>query len=290
MTNIIQLRHAAKIHGGDRSIVAEVVTITPDNATAWLRCNRHNRPTRRAHIAFLADEILRDNWQVNGQAIVIAEDEQVLDGQHRLMAIIEAGKSIQTLVVYGISPEAFRTIDTGAVRTGADALCLHFPQESPSIIKCVATAVQWCVRLERGMVTRGGGTTKTSNTDCIEYVKNHPSLMQCAETLSGYPKDARPLSIGCGTALYEMFARKSSPMADDFMQRFYTGESLERSDPEWLLRQALIKDANSTSRLPAVARMRMMIKGWNWKRRGLPNATARTIAVTTNDDQKVIIL
>ena len=288
MTNIIQLHNAARIHGTDQNIVAEVVTITPENATAWLRCNRNNRPVRRRHIAFLAEEMLRENWQVNGQAIVIAEDEQVLDGQHRLLAIIEAGRAIQSLVVYGISPEAFRTIDTGAVRTGADALCLHFPEITQITIKTAATAVQWCVRLERGSVNSLG--LKVSNTDVIEYVKAHPSILQCSETLQSYPKDSRPLSIGCGTALYEMFSRKNSTLADDYMQRFYTGENLERTDPEWLLRQALIRDASSNSKLPSTVRMRMMIKGWNWRRRGLSGATARVIAIATNDDQRISIL
>jgi hypothetical protein len=55
--NIIKLQHAARIHGCDESIVAEVVTITPAQASDWLRCNKNNRPARRHHINFLAGEM-----------------------------------------------------------------------------------------------------------------------------------------------------------------------------------------------------------------------------------------
>src|SRR5262245_29083765 len=86
MSNVIQLHHAVRLHGSDGNIISEICTITPAVATQWLRANRNNRPVRKRHISFLASEILSGNWQVNGQAIIIADTEDVLDGQHRLLA------------------------------------------------------------------------------------------------------------------------------------------------------------------------------------------------------------
>jgi hypothetical protein len=284
---IIQFPHAAKIWGTDKNIIAEVITIRPQDATAWLKCNRLNRPVRRSHVAFLAQEITNEHWQVNGQAIVIADDEAVLDGQHRLLAIIEAGMPIQSLVVYGISPEAFRTIDTGAVRTSADALALHYHDEAQSHVTAVATAAQWCVRMERGF-TRS--RLRLSNTDVIEYVKEHPSMFSCVETLIGYPREARPMSLGCGTALYEMFQRKHSEQADAFMRNLFTGENLARTDPEYLLRHIFIRDAEQrVAKLPIAVRMRMVIKGWNWRRRGKDEAKRENVMIRPDEDPKVRI-
>lgn len=285
---VVRFPNAAKIYGTDTNIIAEVITVSPTDAAAWLSCNQNNRPVRKNHVMFLAREIVEGNWQVNGQAIVIADDEQVLDGQHRLMAIIEAGKAIQTLVVYGITPEAFRTIDTGAVRTGADALTMHFHEVPQVLIKAISTAVQWCEKLERG-VLHGSGRMKLSNTDVIDYVKKHQSLIQCAETMQGYPSEARPLSLGMGVALFEMFARKHAEQAEKFMRALYTGEELTRTDPEYLLRAAFIRDVERVSKFPLAIRMRMVIKGWNWRRRGNTVANPRTIAINANDDQKIRI-
>lgn len=289
MSNIIQLKHAAKIHGCE-NIVAEVVSITPAEATAWLRANEHNRPVRKNHVIFLANQIKSGLWQINGQAIVIADNEQVLDGQHRLLAIIEAGQPIKTLVVYGITPEAFSTIDTGAVRSSADALYLHFNDHGIGIVKAVATAVPWVKQLERGAL-RSGGSSKISNHEVIVYAQDHPSLFQRAERLQSYPKDNRPLSLGVGTALYEYFARKDEEKADKFFQDLYTGESLERTDVEWILRQAFQQDAQRiTSKLPISIKVRMTIKAWNWRRRGMDIASRQTITVSPSEDTRLFII
>lgn len=289
MSNIIELKHAAKIHGCSNEIVAEVVRITPAIATQWLRANKKNRPIRKRHVVFLAQEILNGNWQVNGQAIVIAENENVLDGQHRLLAVIEAGQAIETLVVYGIPERAFSTIDTGAVRSGADALCLHFEEYTVTTVKTVATAVPWVRQLERGLVHNF--QRKISNTEIIEYAKEHLSLFQHSERLQSFPKDNRPLSIGVGTAVYEMFSRKDEETADEFMRSLYTGEALSREDVEWQIRHAFQKDAQrTTTKLPYPIKVRMVIKGWNWRRRGMPTASYQTIQVSTRDDQRVTIL
>jgi hypothetical protein len=283
---VVDLDHAVELYGGD-GIVAEVVTITPDIASAWLKANKCNRPVRRKHVDFLAGEITRGNWQVNGEAIIIAENEDIMDGQHRLLAIIEAGEPIRSLVVYGVKPEAFSTIDTGAVRSGADALFLHFSQLPVMTVKCAATAAQWCARLEKGNVL---AQNRLSNTDIIAYVKKHTSLFQCAETLQAYPKDARPLSLGVGCALYEMFTRKNATLADSFLKALYTGENVTRADPEWLLRQAFLRDAQRTTKLPSTAKVKMVIKGWNWRRRGMPEASPNVIAIRADDDQRIRIL
>lgn len=286
--NIIQLKHAAKIHGCD-GIVAEVVTITPTDATNWLRCNLHNRPVRKRHIEFLAGEIKNGNWQVNGQAIVIAEDEQVLDGQHRLLAIIEAGIPIKTMVVYGISAAAFSTIDTGAVRTSSDALCLHFTDYPQHVVKAVAVAVPWVKQLEKGSMHKN--PKRLSNTEVIAYAKDHVSMFERAATLLHYPKDNRPLSTAIGTALYEYFSRKNEEAAGDFFRDLYTGENLSRTNVEYVLRQAFTKDAQRiTSKLPSYVKVRMTVKAWNWRRRGRGDeASYQTIAVQPNEDQRLTI-
>lgn len=282
---IVQLPSSIEVWRDNKNVIAEVITITPADATSWLMCNTNNRPVRKRHVEFLAREILEGNWQVNGQAIIIAEDEQVLDGQHRLFAIIEAGKPIQSLVVYGISEEAFKTIDTGAVRTGADALSMHFKDVPNYAVKAAATAVTWCQRLERGLAKY----VRISNTDAIEYVKRHQSLIVHAETLQGFPHEARPISIGIGTALYEMFSRKDATKADEFMRRLYTGEELNRTDVEYLLRAAFMRDVQRTAKLPSDARVRMIVKGWNWRRRGHTEASRQVIAIMANDEPKVKI-
>lgn len=283
---VVKLQHAIKLNG-DSNIVIESVTVTPECASQWLKCNKNNRPVRRRHVEFLASEIVSGHWQLNGQPIVISENEEVLDGQHRLLAIIEAGIPVKTLVVYGISPEAFKTIDTGAPRTNIDALSLEFPDATTTIVKAVASSVVWCLRLEQHFRNL---RIKISNTDSLIYVKEHPTLWRCAETLVGYPKEARPISLAMGTACYEVFERKDAELAEIFMRAFFTGEMLEVDRPEYILRQLLIKDSQRITQYPALIRMRMIVKAWNWRRRGNDKATRYHVQLNPQDPEKLVVL
>jgi hypothetical protein len=75
------------------------------------------------------------------------------------------------------------------------------------------------------------------------------------------------------------------------MCNLFTGENIERTDPEYVLRQAFQQDAQRTSaKLPPQIKARMIIKGWNWKRRGMPTCTTRTIAVSATDEQRIVLL
>jgi len=287
MSNIIQFKSKPQVFGAP-GLIAEVQLIEPETAAQWLRANQHNRPVRRRHVEFLAGEIRDGNWQLNGQAIIVSEDEEILDGQHRLLAIIEAGIAIKTLVIYGINKDAFKTIDTGAVRSGPDALALWFPDANRGLTKAVGSAVNYCLRMEMGF---RGQSTKVSNTEVLSYVSAHPSLWKCAEILQGYPRDARPLSLGAGTAAFEMFQRKSEDIAEEFMRRFYTGERLGLKDAEYVLRQMLIKDAQRLTSYPMDIKLRMVVKAWNWCRRGRGDeATRQAIALGPHEPDRLVIL
>ena len=95
---------------------AAVVTIGPDLARYYLAKNKKNRLFNAKHVHFLANEIRTGNWKLNGDTIVL-NDERLIDGQHRLMAVLMADLPITTLLVTGVSSDVFDTIDIGKKRT-----------------------------------------------------------------------------------------------------------------------------------------------------------------------------
>ena len=63
---------------------------------------------------------IRENGQFD--AIVLL-DGAILDGQHRLWAVIESKTPVETIIIRGIAREAFATIDTvRAPRSGGDII------------------------------------------------------------------------------------------------------------------------------------------------------------------------
>ena len=99
---------------------ARVMLITPAIARFYLTRNLKNRPLRERHVKKLAHLMAAGKWVLNGEPIQFDTQGRLLNGQHRLNAIILSNKSVYMLVVEGVSdPNAFATIDQNALSRGA---------------------------------------------------------------------------------------------------------------------------------------------------------------------------
>lgn len=103
----------------------EVVEMTPERAGRLLSKNTRNRKIRPFHAKNLARQMSQGLWRQDGSPIRVSSDGVLLDGQHRLLAIIESGITVQVVLVTGLGNETMAVIDTGAVRSFADVLALN---------------------------------------------------------------------------------------------------------------------------------------------------------------------
>jgi len=263
--------------------VVETVKITPAIAAEWLKSNTLNRPLRRQHVAFLAGEMKSGNWLLNGESIKISEDENVIDGQHRLHACIDSGVTFKTTVVYGLKEEAFLTIDQGKPRTGSDALKLHFPDAPAGICAAVATACKWCHVIDSGWTSQRA-QSRLSNKDILDYAVSHPELWQCANIINQYPSSQRLISLGVGTALYYFFNKRDSALAADYMEQLSTGENLSATDVAYHVRGLLIREHQKRENTPTKYRAMMIVNGWNVLREGKKLRGPRQLIVKPEED------
>lgn len=94
-------------------ITAKVETITPEIAKTMLGENVNNRRISRDNVNLFAREMRNGEWRFNGEAIKFGKDGRLLDGQHRLLAVIAADKPLTTLVIRGLEDETQQTMDSG---------------------------------------------------------------------------------------------------------------------------------------------------------------------------------
>ena len=80
----------------------EIVDVTPELAREWLGFNTHNRNMRARTVLAYAADMASGDWRWTGDSVKFATDGTLLDGQHRLAAIAEAGCTITTLIVRGL--------------------------------------------------------------------------------------------------------------------------------------------------------------------------------------------
>lgn len=72
------------------AVETEISEISPDLARDLLAKNPHNRNLRVRRVEQLAGAMTRGEWVFNGDAIRIADSGMLLDGQHRLAAIVRS--------------------------------------------------------------------------------------------------------------------------------------------------------------------------------------------------------
>lgn len=97
-------------------------TITPDLARIWMGRNHRNRYVRHTWVKYLAKQMQEGRFERVTDAIGFSENGLLINGQHRLLACIEANRSFEAIVVSGLTERAFQVIDRGIGRTLADVL------------------------------------------------------------------------------------------------------------------------------------------------------------------------
>lgn len=108
------------------AISCKTKTITPERAKELLDrtadAGVNNRKASSKTVSRYADEIKNGKWKLNSESIKLDENGYVLDGQHRLLACIQANTPFQTIVMKGVPRDTFDTIDCGRARTGTQVL------------------------------------------------------------------------------------------------------------------------------------------------------------------------
>ena len=101
----------------------EVHDITPDMAKTILTYrNKNNRNYRYNQLAKLSDAIEKGEWKVTNQGLAFDKEGNLIDGQHRLAAVLQTRKTVPMMVATNMPADIFNVIDSGCKRTTGDAL------------------------------------------------------------------------------------------------------------------------------------------------------------------------
>lgn len=92
--------------------------ISPEQAKKWLEKNDNNRNINYAKVKKMAKDMKEGHWDTTHQGIAIASDGTLVDGQHRLLAIVESGVTVRMNVTFNASKS--QHIDSGNSRSMAN--------------------------------------------------------------------------------------------------------------------------------------------------------------------------
>ena len=122
-----------------------IMTIGPAEAIKLLENNAGNRLISDRVVSQYAAEMKAGNWLETGNPINIgAKSGKLLNGQHRLWAIIESGVTLKFHVIYEVDEDgAFATYDTGRVRVLAQLVSIRHPDHTDPTCASSAARLIW---------------------------------------------------------------------------------------------------------------------------------------------------
>jgi len=212
--------------------------ITPDRARQLLDINHRNRQLSQPAVNRLVEIIHRNEWMEDStDAIGIDRDGGVVNGQHRLQAVIAANAPIRALIVYGVRPEVIKVIDQGRGRTLAQYLAMSGDYDEPSVL---AGALEWIYRMQSGYERTMSQEVRPTVPQLLDVLTHHPKLVYSVAPAA----EAKGVGVDpkVGTAYHYAFADVNSERADEFFERLGSGEGLENNNPIHTLRERLIED------------------------------------------------
>lgn len=126
-----------------------VVEVTPALAASWLKQNTSNRPLSRDRVAVLSRAMVSGEWVTTHQGIAFDTTGRLIDGQHRLHAVVESGVTVRLAVASDSPVDAYEVLDIQKTRTFSDAL-----QDDPRYVQISAEIVRmaWNVHPSRPML------------------------------------------------------------------------------------------------------------------------------------------
>jgi hypothetical protein len=243
---------------------AEVLTITPEMAEQFLAKNTHNRNPKSSNLKKVVRALSNGEWKLNGEAIKIATSGAILDGQHRLLAIVQTGIPMTTLVIRGLESDTQETMDGGSPRTAADALKLRGEANFTTL---AAVAKKICTYNAAGLRAATGTSFTITTAEILAAADSTPGIRDTA-------RYANNIAAGTGMTasivglLFHIFSAIDADDATFFFDRFHDGEMLAKGNPIYELRRTLenvksVRGEKSQTFIAAVT-----IKAWNKFREG----------------------
>lgn len=237
--------------------------ITPEIAQRWLDLyNKKNRPPRKSAKADLVGIIRRGEYHYNGEPLAFCRDDEMpngmrmVNGQHTCGAVVESGISIQKRVETGLDPIAFLTYDRHSARTNGDALY----QAQETNYNAVAAAVTWLWRWEQKKLELN---RTPSPEQVIAVLDRHPGVRESVAFTrnSGWLKTYGGGSVSSFT--HYVGSTIDREASDRFFDQLSSGAGMTEGSPVLLLRDRLVFNRASKTKLPALQVLALYIKAWN---------------------------
>jgi len=247
------------------TIRTEVKIVTPEYALELLKINTRNRTMSKPTVLFYVEQMKRGVWKFNGEPIIIGEGNVLLDGQHRLAAIVKSGLAQKCIITYGIDPSTFDTIDTGKIRSSGDMFSISGIINAKAISSIISS--YFVFKTKTVTLDNYSHNIKLSKTEILNKYYELPEFWQeIFKQAARYNDKLKLLKISFigGLMSFLILEKKhdKQKVMSFFNQLFYDTNIENEVIP--LLRDKLLKDLIGQYKMTNKLRMAFVVKAWNY--------------------------
>ena len=217
---------------------SKVQKISPKKAADMLEANTSNRPLAKATVHSFAEAMRRGDWLVTHQGIALDTGGMLVDGQHRLAAIIEADLPVELTVFTDVEPGTFDVLDTGKKRNAADVLAIEGEKSTTMLAAMVRTI--WLYE-NRPDGSWSGGAAGVTNHQIVETLAAHPRTRDFVPVGEQIAAETGMIKSAAGAAAYlteQANKAKKAKMAD-WYEGIIDGAGLGKGDPRLIFRKTM---------------------------------------------------
>lgn len=249
--------------------------IGPKKANKMLQeQNLSNRKLRPGWVRYLARQMTRNLWMENtGESLKIDRTGNIIDGQHRLAALIKSGRSYHFEIDYEMDPEIFKIIDTGKSRGGADALQIMGVNNYALVSAIIASGCSNKMLGDEG----GGRDSRPSNLEICDIYEKSPNYWQELAFLGSTTYQGMgvrmlsPSLIGAWAHRFNKINRSDCLL---FWKDMSEGGSGPNSPTRQLIKVLHAESLNKNMKMRTKRKAALIIKAWNLFRE---NRTCRNL-------------
>lgn len=218
------------------------IDIDPAMASRWLENNFKNRKCDDEVVNAYARDMLNGTWVATHQGVAFNDRDELIDGQHRLRAIVLSGKTIRMMVTFGLPSKiegsemtTMDAVDRGRPRSVADQLKIQHGLKNGSIISSICMSI--------GNVCYGKRTRRLSVGQTLKIYRAFESAVDWV--IIHRPKEHGLRQAGVLAGFAFALATEESLTGGKIacmMERLLTGENLKSQSSMKHLRNFLISD------------------------------------------------
>jgi hypothetical protein len=206
----------------------KIVIVGPEQAKRWLSedVNENNRNISKHTVTGYASEMKAGRWLL-GSPVMFSPKGKLIDGQHRLSAVIEYGKGVRFAVLENVDDAVRAVIDQGRARSVPDMLRMLYGVNR-------ATMITGVIRILDDFVY--GQKFKLSVGHALEMIERFDEAFKwAADVVPG--KTTYSASAILAALVY---AHRTAPTTvDSFARRLFTGNDLTLTNPILIVRNQL---------------------------------------------------